>query len=59
MKQMNLRLPDSLHAALVQRAKQDKRSLHAEILWLLEQALDHQEIEEETGESGVRYGRHA
>lgn len=40
MKQVNLRLPDDLHARVKQAAQQDRRSLNGEILWLLDRALD-------------------
>jgi hypothetical protein len=39
MKQIALRLPDDLHADLVELAKRDQRSLHAQVLWILRQAL--------------------
>ena len=32
-------LPDDLHAKLKAAAERDRRSIHAEILWLLEQQL--------------------
>jgi hypothetical protein len=38
MKKLSLRMPDDLHAALAAWAKRDRRSLHAQILWLLQQA---------------------
>lgn len=37
-KKMTLRLPPLLHAALVKIANKDRRSLHAEIITLLEEA---------------------
>lgn len=37
MKQISLRLPDELHARLKAEAERNRRSLHAEILWRLEQ----------------------
>jgi hypothetical protein len=37
-KKMTLRLPPDLHAALVKIARDDRRSLHAEIITLLEDA---------------------
>jgi hypothetical protein len=40
MKKLSLRIPDDLHAALAEWAKQDRRSLHAQILWLLQQAAE-------------------
>lgn len=44
-KQLNLRLPDDLHARVAAAAADDHRSMNGEILWLIEQALD--EIEDE------------
>jgi hypothetical protein len=38
MKQISLRLPDALHADLRRAADANRRSLHSEILWRLEQA---------------------
>jgi hypothetical protein len=35
----SVRFPDELYARLTQAAQDDKRSIHAEILWLLETAL--------------------
>jgi hypothetical protein len=40
MKKLSLRIPDDLHAALAEWAKRDRRSLHAQILWLLQQAAE-------------------
>lgn len=40
---ITLRLPEAVHDALVQVAKKDRRSLNAEIVHLLEQALQTQE----------------
>jgi hypothetical protein len=37
---MTLRLPNELLARLRQAAAHDRRSVHAELLWLLEHALD-------------------
>lgn len=37
VKQISLRLPDELHERLKAAAEQNRRSLHAEILWKLEQ----------------------
>ena len=37
VKQISLRLPDELHEQLKTAAKRNRRSLHAEILWRLEQ----------------------
>lgn len=36
-KQITLRLPDDLHERLKMEAERNRRSLHAEILWRLEQ----------------------
>ncbi len=36
---LTLRLPDDLHAALVERARLDARSLNGEIIFLLREAL--------------------
>jgi hypothetical protein len=35
-----MRLPRSLHGALKELAETDRRSLHAEMIYLLEQALE-------------------
>jgi hypothetical protein len=37
---MTVRLPNELLARLRQAAAHDRRSVHAEMLWLLEHALD-------------------
>ena len=39
MKQLTLRLPDNLHALLKDRAAREHRSMHAEILHIIEQGL--------------------
>lgn len=39
MKQLTLRLPDDLHARLKEASARDQRSMHAQILWLLERTL--------------------
>jgi hypothetical protein len=39
VKHISLRLPDEVHAALAQAAREDRRSLHSELLWLAGQAL--------------------
>ena len=41
--QMALRLPPELHSALKALAEHERRSLHAQILVLLEEALDARE----------------
>jgi len=40
MKHVNLRLPDDLHALIVQAAQHDTRSLNGEIIYLLRWALE-------------------
>jgi hypothetical protein len=40
---INLRLPEELHANLRALAESDRRSLNAEIVWLLEEALSKKE----------------
>jgi plasmid stability protein len=40
MVNFNIRLPDDLHAKLKVAAERDRRSIHAEILWLLEHAVN-------------------
>jgi len=37
-KQITLRLPEDMHARLKAAAERNRRSLHAEILWRLEQS---------------------
>jgi hypothetical protein len=44
-KKFPLRMPEDLHARLVSLAKRERRSLHAEILWLLQKAVEDQEQE--------------
>jgi hypothetical protein len=39
MKSIHVRLPDDLHAQLIEQAETDRRSLNAEIQWLLAEAL--------------------
>lgn len=41
MKQLTLRLPDDLHAHLKAMADGDRRSLHGEILYLIERGMGH------------------
>jgi hypothetical protein len=43
MIRFTLRLPAELHARLKKAAERDRRSIHAEILWLLEGALKDEE----------------
>jgi hypothetical protein len=40
---MTIRLPGNLAARLREAATRDRRSVHAEMLWLLEHALDRQD----------------
>jgi hypothetical protein len=40
MRQVGLRLPDDLHAEVVEWAKREKRSLHAQLLWIVQHAMD-------------------
>lgn len=40
MKQLNVRLPDELHAALKSLAETEHRSLNAEIVTLLERGVE-------------------
>jgi hypothetical protein len=47
MKRFTLRLPDDLHAALAQMARDARRSLHAEMLWLLERAVEEEKQDNE------------
>ena len=39
MKQLYLRLPDELHEQLVKLAERERRSLNAQIIYLLEHAV--------------------
>lgn len=47
-KKMTLRLPPKLHAALVRIARDDRRSLHSEIIILLEEAIENRNKEEKS-----------
>jgi predicted HicB family RNase H-like nuclease len=40
MKNVNVRIPDELHARIKQAAAESRRSFNAEILWLAERELD-------------------
>jgi predicted HicB family RNase H-like nuclease len=51
-KNVNVRIPDELHARIKRAAEQDRRSLNAEILHLAERGLD----EEEAAQAGSRKG---
>ena len=42
---MTLRLPSDLHRHLVALAARERRSLHAQIVYLLERALEDTEVE--------------
>lgn len=39
MKQMNLRLPDDVYEQVKAHAEAERRSIHAQLLWLIEKAL--------------------
>ena len=43
IKKTHVYLPLALHARLQEVARQDRRSLNSEIVWLLEQALEARE----------------
>lgn len=43
MKQLNLRIPDDLHDRITRWAERDRRSVNAEILWLIERVLQAEE----------------
>jgi predicted HicB family RNase H-like nuclease len=57
MHRFQLRLPDHLHERLIERAVADRRSLNAEILYLLETALTSSEAEPSDREPGHRARR--
>jgi hypothetical protein len=40
MKKLTLRVPDDLQAELAEWAKREHRSVHAQILWIVQQALE-------------------
>ncbi len=42
---VSLRLPEDMHGALTDLAKRDRRSLHGEIVYILEQFLGAEERE--------------
>ncbi len=52
---MTLRLPDNLAAKLKEIAKENRRSLHAEILYQLEQAIKQEELTKELSWNGSDY----
>jgi predicted HicB family RNase H-like nuclease len=43
MPNINLRLPDDLHAALKAIAERDERSLNSEIIWILRSRIEQQD----------------
>lgn len=47
MKNVNVRIPDELHVRIQQSAERERRSLNAEILWLIERGLGTQTTEEQ------------
>ncbi|MGH3501209.1 MAG: Arc family DNA-binding protein [Nocardioidaceae bacterium] len=51
--QIGLRFPDDLHGRLKTVAEADMRSLHSEIIWLLEEALA---AREETSQDAASNG---
>ena len=50
-KKYTLRIPEGLHAQLEQIAKQDRRSLHAQIITILEEAAAQRQKKEEKQET--------
>jgi hypothetical protein len=54
MKRMALRLPDEMHTALVDWAKRERHSVHAQILWLLQQAIAEERSRTPRQEGGTR-----
>lgn len=49
MKRFSLRLPDDLHAVLLREAQKEYRSLHSQILVVLEEYVHQVEFQELTG----------
>jgi predicted HicB family RNase H-like nuclease len=49
LKKLTLRMPIELHARLERWAKQERRSLHAQIIKVLEDAME--EVEQDAGTS--------
>jgi predicted transcriptional regulator len=47
MKRFDLRLPDELHERLLRLAQRERRSIHAQILKLLEEGLDRAEARQD------------
>jgi hypothetical protein len=43
MKSISVRIPDDLHARVKTASESDRRSLNAEILWLIERGLEQTE----------------
>ncbi|TDC14007.1 FitA-like ribbon-helix-helix domain-containing protein [Actinomadura bangladeshensis] len=52
MKQITLRLPDELHSELKDLATREHRSLHAQVLHMLQSALDARSGEAPDARSG-------
>jgi hypothetical protein len=46
MKRLSLRLPDDLHAALKEVAEEERRSLHSQIIYILETYIEKAETED-------------
>ena len=49
MIRLTIRLPDDLHASLDAAAREDRRTLNSEMLWLLARALEAREAEGTAG----------
>lgn len=45
MKQLQVRIPEDLHEQAKQAAEDDRRSLNAELLWLIELGLKQREAQ--------------
>ena len=43
MKNISVRIPDDLHGRIAEAADGDRRSINAEILWLIERGLEQAE----------------
>jgi len=48
MKNINVRFPEDLHEQIRQAAERDRRSVNAEILWLIERGLTREEGDSDT-----------
>jgi len=46
-KRTSIRLPDELHERVRQVAERDRRSVHAELLWLIERGLEEADQDQE------------